>query len=63
MSTNQLFISLAGLLITLLAMITTFFKWYLDARFGTIDSQLKFLVDHCFDHAERIATLEAKVSK
>ena len=34
---------------------------HVDVRFTSVDNQLKFLLDHMVNHAERIATLEAKI--
>jgi hypothetical protein len=67
MTTTQLFFALGGLIVTIIGAQSLVLKWYIDARFAAVDArlvaienQLKFLVDHMFDHAERIARLEAK---
>ena len=31
-----------------------------NGRFDGVDGQLRFLIEHAFNHAERIAALEAK---
>jgi hypothetical protein len=68
MTNNQLFLSMAGLMVTVVTAQSMVMKWYVDARFEAvnarltaIETQLKFLVDHMVDHAERIARLEAKL--
>ena len=56
MTTNQLFFSIAGLLIALAA----FFKYYLDAKVDPIAQQVKLLVDYMILHQGKIATLEER---
>jgi hypothetical protein len=60
MTNGQLLVGLAALMATLLGAQLATIKWYVDARFNSIDTQLKFLIDHAVTHGERIAGLEAR---
>lgn len=60
MTTTQLFFALTGTIIAIFGLAFGLLYKYLDARFTSIDNQLKFLVDHMIDHAERISKLEER---
>jgi len=57
MTTNQLFFSIAGLLVTLFGMSVAFFKYYIDAKIDPVAQQVKTLVDYMILHEGKIATL------
>jgi hypothetical protein len=63
MSTNQLFFALGGLLLTMFGLAMGFLKFYLDAKFEPVNTQLKLLVDYMILHQGKIATLEERTKK
>lgn len=63
MSTNQVFFALSGLALTLSGIAMGFLKYYLDAKFEPVNSQLKLLVDYMILHQGKIATLEERTKK
>lgn len=58
MTNIQLFFSIVGVMAAFHGLSYHFFIKYVDARFTSIDNQLKFLLEHSIDHSERIASLE-----
>ena len=63
MTNTQLYLAIGvPIVVNFLALIGTQYslKTYMDARFDSINSQLKFVVDHMMLHNGKIATLEER---
>jgi hypothetical protein len=60
MSTMQLFFAIITVLIVALGAQYAAIKSYMDARFTSIDNQLKFLLEHFVDHETRLSKVEER---
>lgn len=60
MTTNQLFFSIVGIMVTLFGLAISFFKYYIDAKIDPLASQIKQLVDYMVLHEGKISTLEER---
>jgi hypothetical protein len=59
-STNQVFFSVAGLLVTLFGLGIAFFKYYIDAKLDPIGKNVDMLVQYMISHEGKIARLEER---
>jgi len=60
MTQEQIFFSLAGLIVTVALGLAGFVKHYLDAKIDPIGQQVRTLVDYMVSHEGKIATLEER---
>lgn len=60
MTTNQLFFSMAGLMLTLFGIGMAFVKYYIDAKIDPVATQVSHVVSYMILHEGKIATLEER---
>ena len=63
MTTIQLFLSIAGLNITLLIAAMGFLKYYIDAKIDPIAKNVDMLVQYMISHEGKLSVLEEKTKK
>ena len=60
MNSNQLILSIAGLLLTQTIAILGFIKYYIDAKIDPVSRQVDLLVQYMIQHEGKIAKLEER---
>lgn len=60
MNSNQLILSIAGLLLTQTIAILGFIKYYIDAKIDPVSKQVDLLVQYMIQHEGKIAKLEER---
>jgi hypothetical protein len=63
MTTEQLFYSVAGLMVTLFGLAMAFFKYYIDAKIDPVAGQVNQLVQYMILHEGKISSLEERTKK
>jgi len=63
MSNNELFFSLAGVVLVLVTFLVTFLKYYIDAKIDPVSANIKQLINYMVLYQGKIATLEERTKK
>lgn len=60
MTNTQVFLAVAGLMVTLFGMAMAFFKYYIDAKVDPVAKNVDMLVQYMIVHEGKIARLEER---